>query len=49
MKDPPNGAKGTPIWMAPEILMNQNFNEKVDVYRYIEIFFFLIQLFYLFI
>jgi len=34
MKDPPNGAKGTPIWMAPEILCNQPFDEKCDVYSF---------------
>jgi len=27
-------AKGTPLWMAPEIMMFQKFNEKVDVYSY---------------
>jgi len=34
LQDPPNGAKGTPIWMAPEILTNQRFNEKCDVYSF---------------
>lgn len=33
LQDPRNGAKGTPIWMAPEVLTNQQFNEKCDVYR----------------
>ena len=27
------GAKGTPLWMAPEVLMGLPFNEKADVYR----------------
>jgi serine/threonine protein kinase len=27
-------AKGTPLWMAPEIMMFQKFNEKVDVYSF---------------
>ena len=26
--------KGTPLWMAPEVLLHRNFNEKCDVYRY---------------
>lgn len=34
LRDPPNGAKGTPIWMAPEILMNREFNEKCDIYSF---------------
>mmetsp|Transcript_4789 Transcript_4789/g.6690 ORF Transcript_4789/g.6690 Transcript_4789/m.6690 type:complete len:664 (+) Transcript_4789:78-2069(+) len=27
-------ARGTPLWMAPEILMGQAFNEKCDVYSF---------------
>ena len=27
-------SQGTPIWMAPEVLMSQPFNEKVDVYSF---------------
>lgn len=33
-RDPTNGAKGTPIWMAPEVLSNYPFDEKCDVYSY---------------
>lgn len=28
------GAKGTPLWMAPEILSGTQFNEKADVYSF---------------
>eukprot|EP01119_Soliformovum_irregulare_P015226 TRINITY_DN4258_c0_g1_i1.p1 TRINITY_DN4258_c0_g1~~TRINITY_DN4258_c0_g1_i1.p1 ORF type:complete len:650 (+),score=190.66 TRINITY_DN4258_c0_g1_i1:37-1986(+) len=27
-------ARGTPLWMAPEIMQGRQFNEKVDVYSY---------------
>eukprot|EP01112_Ceratiomyxa_fruticulosa_P020112 TRINITY_DN6756_c0_g1_i5.p1 TRINITY_DN6756_c0_g1~~TRINITY_DN6756_c0_g1_i5.p1 ORF type:complete len:569 (+),score=117.23 TRINITY_DN6756_c0_g1_i5:251-1708(+) len=27
-------AKGTPLWMAPEVLLKQSFNEKADVYSF---------------
>jgi len=33
VKDKQN-AKGTPLWMAPEVMMFQEFNEKCDVYSY---------------
>jgi serine/threonine protein kinase len=29
-----DSGKGTPYWMAPEILMNQSFSEKSDVYSF---------------
>eukprot|EP01105_Mastigella_eilhardi_P003844 TRINITY_DN14_c0_g1_i1.p1 TRINITY_DN14_c0_g1~~TRINITY_DN14_c0_g1_i1.p1 ORF type:complete len:540 (-),score=156.53 TRINITY_DN14_c0_g1_i1:58-1647(-) len=32
--DGSDGAKGTPLWMAPEILSGQEFNEKADVYSF---------------
>jgi len=28
------GAKGTPLWMAPEVMMGESFNEKADVYSF---------------
>ena len=28
------GAKGTPLWMAPEVLAGKSFNEKADVYSF---------------
>jgi serine/threonine protein kinase len=31
--DGKDGAKGTPLWMAPEVLAGREFNEKADVYR----------------
>ena len=31
--DGKEGAKGTPLWMAPEVLEGREFNEKADVYR----------------
>eukprot|EP01097_Dermamoeba_algensis_P001375 TRINITY_DN1518_c0_g2_i1.p1 TRINITY_DN1518_c0_g2~~TRINITY_DN1518_c0_g2_i1.p1 ORF type:complete len:555 (+),score=119.45 TRINITY_DN1518_c0_g2_i1:113-1777(+) len=34
LKDGQDGAKGTPLWMAPEVLMGQQFNEKCDVYSF---------------
>lgn len=34
LRDPNTGAKGTPLWMAPEILSLQPFNEKSDVYSF---------------
>jgi len=33
VKDKQN-AKGTPLWMAPEVMMFQEFNEKCDVYSF---------------
>lgn len=34
IRDPPEGAKGTPLWMAPEVLTGRQFDEKCDVYSY---------------
>lgn len=34
LKDGQEGAKGTPLWMAPEVLLGQTFNEKADVYSF---------------
>lgn len=34
LKDGQEGAKGTPLWMAPEVLLGQTFNEKVDTYSF---------------
>lgn len=34
LKDGQEGAKGTPLWMAPEVLLGQPFNEKADVYSF---------------
>jgi len=28
------GAKGTPLWMAPEVMAGEQFNEKADVYSF---------------
>lgn len=33
LQDPKNGAKGTPLFMPPEVMMGQPFDEKSDVYR----------------
>ncbi len=35
LQDPKNGAKGTPLFMPPEVMMGQPFDEKSDVYRYL--------------
>eukprot|EP01114_Cavostelium_apophysatum_P012082 TRINITY_DN2680_c0_g1_i2.p1 TRINITY_DN2680_c0_g1~~TRINITY_DN2680_c0_g1_i2.p1 ORF type:complete len:334 (-),score=76.92 TRINITY_DN2680_c0_g1_i2:726-1727(-) len=32
--DGSEGAKGTPLWMAPEVMMGESFNEKADVYSF---------------
>jgi len=32
--DGKEGAKGTPLWMAPEVMMGEEFNEKADVYSF---------------
>jgi len=32
--DGKEGAKGTPLWMAPEVMMGSQFNEKADVYSF---------------
>jgi len=34
LRDPSTGAKGTPLWMAPEVLRLEPFNEKCDVYSF---------------
>mmetsp|Transcript_16243 Transcript_16243/g.45845 ORF Transcript_16243/g.45845 Transcript_16243/m.45845 type:complete len:598 (+) Transcript_16243:252-2045(+) len=34
MFDGAEGARGTPLWMAPEVLSGQAFNEKCDVYSF---------------
>ena len=31
--DGKEGAKGTPLWMAPEVLEGREFSEKADIYR----------------
>ena len=28
------GAKGTPLYMAPEIMLQEEYDEKADVYRW---------------
>ena|SRR3990167_11455850 len=40
ISDGKGGAKGTPLWMAPEVLAGKEFNEKADVYRYLLFFIF---------
>lgn len=34
LSDGIDGAKGTPLWMAPEVMMGKEFNEKCDVYSF---------------
>jgi len=34
LRDGQEGAKGTPLWMAPEVLLGHAFNEKADVYSF---------------
>ncbi|ELR19943.1 dual specificity protein kinase [Acanthamoeba castellanii str. Neff] len=34
LQDPKNGAKGTPLFMPPEVMMGQPFDEKSDVYSF---------------
>jgi len=34
LHDGREGAKGTPLWMAPEVLLGKTFNEKADVYSF---------------
>jgi serine/threonine protein kinase len=34
LEDGKGGAKGTPLWMPPEIMLGRPFSEKVDVYSY---------------
>jgi serine/threonine protein kinase len=29
-----HGPIGTPLWMAPEVLMNKEYDEKADVYSF---------------
>src|SRR3990167_7126897 len=39
IKDPASYLRGTPTYMAPELLANQPFDERIDVYRYVSPFF----------
>jgi len=34
LRDGVEGAKGTPLWMAPEVMAGEQFNEKADVYSF---------------
>jgi serine/threonine protein kinase len=34
LRDGAEGAKGTPLWMAPEVMAAEIFNEKADVYSF---------------
>jgi len=34
LRDGVEGAKGTPLWMAPEVMAGEIFNEKADVYSF---------------
>eukprot|EP01089_Gocevia_fonbrunei_P004739 TRINITY_DN14793_c0_g1_i1.p1 TRINITY_DN14793_c0_g1~~TRINITY_DN14793_c0_g1_i1.p1 ORF type:complete len:542 (-),score=98.64 TRINITY_DN14793_c0_g1_i1:129-1754(-) len=34
LKDIKDGAKGTPLYMAPEVMLGRDFDEKADVYSY---------------
>lgn len=34
MKDRPTQYVGTVAWMAPELILHQDFNEKVDIYSF---------------
>jgi serine/threonine protein kinase len=34
LEDGKGGAKGTPLWMAPEIMLGRPFTETVDVYSF---------------
>jgi serine/threonine protein kinase len=34
LRDGSEGAKGTPLWMAPEVMLGQAFNEKADIYSF---------------
>jgi serine/threonine protein kinase len=34
LRDPQGKQKGTPLSMAPEVLLNREFNEKADVYSF---------------
>eukprot|EP00005_Dracoamoeba_jomungandri_P004604 CAMPEP_0174258702 /NCGR_PEP_ID=MMETSP0439-20130205/7658_1 /TAXON_ID=0 /ORGANISM="Stereomyxa ramosa, Strain Chinc5" /LENGTH=506 /DNA_ID=CAMNT_0015342317 /DNA_START=155 /DNA_END=1675 /DNA_ORIENTATION=+ len=34
LSDGVEGAKGTPLWMAPEVMSGEEFNEKADVYSF---------------
>lgn len=34
LTDGSEGAKGTPLWMSPEVMMGDEFNEKADVYSF---------------
>ena len=31
------GAKGTPLYMAPEIMLQEEYDEKADVYRWVSL------------
>jgi len=34
LRDPKDGARGTPLYMPPEVLLGRPFNEKADVYSF---------------
>jgi len=35
LQDPKDRAKGTPLFMPPEVMMGQPFDERSDVYRFL--------------
>ena len=34
LRDGMEGAKGTPLWMSPEVMSGEHFNEKADIYSF---------------